>query len=380
MNIESKKRFLFFEDARITKNSTMISSFPNYRYTDFVFYDNIKKKFGEIIKDVCALANSQGGTIYIGVNNSYRCIGVVAESGEEWLENILKLSRIIFNTIHTIEMKKIKYSIKNYIVQLNNVETYMAEIIVAHSQETCILNSFGNISCFERKDYMTITKPISEDVIRKIFLSPSDEIQYASKDVGDYYDGEESNTLEFKLSFNFLKDKFGIQKYISSFGNTQGGTLVVGVCNNGKISGILIEDSEKWDSLKCDILRNKNKINNIEFLTNINIEKIPLKKKNHYVVCIHIPKNTSDSPILAKDIDGFWNKWVRVDSHSVREDRLTLYSKMDISTIEKKCNNAETMYKQIAKENEILKENYPKNNLKLYLLGVAAAFLLISLK
>jgi len=160
----------------------------------------------------------------------------------------------------------------------------------------------------------------------------------------------------------------------------QGGTLVVGVCNNGKISGILIEDSEKWDSLKCDILRNKNKINNIEFLTNINIEKIPLKKKNHYVVCIHIPKNTSDSPILAKDIDGFWNKWVRVDSHSVREDRLTLYSKMDISTIEKKCNNAETMYKQIAKENEILKENYPKNNLKLYLLGVAAAFLLISLK
>lgn len=320
MNIENKKNFLFFEKSKIMKNSTINSAFPESKTSEYIVYDNTFNKFNQIIKDICALANSEGGIIYIGINNANRIIGAYSKTKEDWLDNILKLSRVIYNTIYTFDIKRLKCKIRNYIVVLNETETYVSEIIVPKIEKQCFINSFGTTSYYRRQDGKTNSFPLSEEVILRI-TTDYDENLNPRRDIGDYYDGEEGEKLEFKSTIDFMKGEKGIGKYFSSFGNTDGGLLIIGVKDDREIIGVKIENSQQWDAIKLDVLSCHYSINNVDFLKLIKVKKVPLKTLNYYLITIQIPKNPFPGPILVKEKDGSWNKWIRVMSSSIKGDR-----------------------------------------------------------
>lgn len=345
-----KKKFLSFEEIKINKFNTLSAVFPENSEKDIIVYDTIYNKYGNIIHDICALANSDGGKIYIGVNQIQKCIGISMKTRDEWLENILKLSRVLYNTIHTFEMKRIKYYIRNYIVEYNNHESFITEIEVPRSDEQCLVNSFGNISYYGRKEGQTISLPITEDILHKVFMD--DEHRNAKYDIGDKFDGEEGEKMEFKPSFKFLKSMDGIGKYLSSFGNTNGGKIIIGVGDDKKILGILIEDSQHWDRIKQNLLMNKNCIKPVEYLTQIRVKRVPLRRKNHFIVNIYIPKSNFEEPIIVRDLEGGWNQWSRVLSSSIKIDKQILYTKAEMNEMEKKCISSEKKYKKLLKDYE----------------------------
>lgn len=320
MNIENKKNFLFFEKTKILKNSTINSVFPDSKNIDFTLYENTFNKYNNIIKDICAMANSEGGIVYIGVNNVNRIIGAYAKTKEEWLDNILKLSRVIYNTIYTFDIKHIKCKFRNHIVIMNEVETYVSEIIIPKIEKKCLINSFGNTSFYSRIDKQTISQPLNEEIILRINRD-YDANMNPRRDIGDYYDGEEGERLEFKSTIDFMKGEKGIGKYFSSFGNTNGGQIIIGVKDDREIIGVKIENSQQWDAIKLDILSGHYSINNVDYLKLIKVKKIPLKTLHYYLVNIHLPKNPYPGPILVKEKDGSWNKWIRVMSSSIKGDR-----------------------------------------------------------
>jgi len=350
VNIQDKHRFLTFENVRISKNIPLNSVFPNSKNLETIIYENIYNRYTFIIKDVCALANSNGGVIYVGVNSMYRCIGGSSKTADDWLENILKLSRILYNTIHTFEMSRIKYYIKNYIVEINGVESYLTEIQVPKADEQCLVNSYGNISYYIRKENSTVSIPIDEDVIQRILM---DENHVDQKyDIGDLYEEEEGEKMEFKSSLKFLKSNDGIGKYYSSFGNKKGGKIAIGIGDDRKITGVLIKDPQEWDRIKQSVIINRNHIKPAEFLNNIRIWKIPLRRKLHFIVIVDIPPNTANEPILVKDAEGIWNQWTRAISCSIKVEKQFLYSKNDMSELKKKYINSETQLQKMRKEIE----------------------------
>lgn len=343
---------------KIQKNSTLNSVFPDSKNIDFAIYDGVFNKFGNIIKDVCALANSEGGVIYIGVNPAYRCIGVTQRSSGDWLDNILKLSRVIYSTICMSNYQKIRYVIKNYIVLMNGSETYISEIIVQKALEKCILNSYGNISYYERINRQTVSLPIDEDLINNFLLF----------DIGDIYNAEEGETIEFKSTFYFLNTMDGIGKYISSFANNKGGSLLIGIDDARTIVGVKIDTCQDWDKIKRDILWVEvtkgngssfysEVVNNVEFLSQLKINKIPLKTKNYYLVKIDVPQHVGPEPILGMDKGGNWTKWVRVLSSSIKDERYELYTKNFYS-------NLKNQNFQLKKQNQTLISNMRKDGVK----------------
>jgi len=359
---KTKRDFMIFDDLKIQKNSSLLSVFPEIRDTEIITYDSLFNKSLNVVKDVCALSNTEGGFLFIGVNVANRCVGSSYQTREAFLDHMLKLSRFIWTTTQTLESKKLKYSFKNFIVTIegNSIESYLSQITIEKCPEKCVINSYNNISCYIRVQGETIPQAVCEEVLKRFIVKESpvekDDHSVATLDIGDSFNGEENETMEFKQSFCFLKSKEGIGKYFSSFGNSDGGTLMVGICDEGKVVGVKIENQQEWDTIKCDILRLQHHINNVDFLSSIRIEKIALKRKNFFLVKIDIPKNTGPDPILVRDKLGVWNKWKRVLSCSVNDDRTLFYTKNEFVEMEKNYLFAQTRYEQVLREYELLKE------------------------
>ena len=354
---KTKNTFLSFDELRIQKNSLLEIVFPEILDSDYVVYDTLFKNLN-ILKDVCALANSNGGSVFIGVKNN-KCQGVICANRQSWLDHMIKISRFMWTTLHTVDNKKIKYSIKNFVVYTEGspIECFMSQIVIKKSPEQCLINSYNAISSYIRQEGQTIDMPLSEEIMLKTVVT--DEHSTAEIDVGDVYGGEEGEMLEFKPSLCFLKTKEGIGKYFSSFGNTNGGEIIIGVNDEGKICGIKIENNQEWDSIKQDVLRLQHHINNVDFLSQIKMDRIPLKKKYHFLVKIIIPKNTDSEPILVRDKQGVWNKWKRVLSCSINDDRTSLYTSTEYAEMQNNYLIEKTKYEQTLKEFEQLKY---KNN------------------
>lgn len=314
-----KKEFMSFEEAKIIKNCPMWGVFPTSKTNDTICYDIIVNKFQNIVKDVCALANSNGGSIFLGINTANRCIGISDQSREHFLEKILKLSRFIFSTVSTASSRKPLYTIKNYIVivESSQQESFISEIIVEKISEQCVVNFFNVFSSFQRVNNETVTLTMCEE-LTKVFYEQNENAT-ATIDIGEKY--PEDQPIEFKVTLGFLKAKEeGMAKYTSCFANTEGGAIVIGASDTGIVHGIHIENQPEWEKIRCEILRSGNHINNVDFISKIILEKIPLKKKNFFLIKINIPKNTDSTPILTRDRHGNWFKWRKEQNVFVKEE------------------------------------------------------------
>ena len=170
------------------------------------------------------------------------------------------------------------------------------------------------------------------------------EITY---NVGDDICIEESDTVEFKESFSFLKGQDGIEKYFSSFGNTKGGSLYVGVSDIGKIVGVKVKDTTSWDKIQRDILSNQSSISDPEFLSKINVSRIPLKKADMYVIKIEIPKNDKTESLMVKDKNNVWNSWIRSLTCSIKNDRTILHTSTEYLKVENQLTVANSQLEKL---------------------------------
>lgn len=382
MITDNMRKHAHLEEILAPRGFLIEEVFPEIKNKDIITYDRCYNKFQFILRDICALANSSGGSIFIGVNNNHKCYGIQMKSADDWIEIMLSLSQIVHNTVKTTDDVPIKCIYKYYFICYENKTTYFAEIIVSKTNEMYILDSHDKISYHERRDGSTIILPLNEKMMLKL-----NEKSKIKLDIGDTYDGEENEKMEFKTSLSFIKESpDGIGKYISSFGNTNGGTVVVGVSDNGKIVGVRIDDYQEWEQIRQDIVRVKDPINDIDFLKKLKVERIQLKTKNYYLINIVIPKNTKKEPIRIRDKNGLWNKWVRVLSSSVRDTKEKLYSCSEYDKLDLKYAQAQSNFIQQSQEIELMRNNYsllkdlfnPK--MMMSSLAIASALTLIVLK
>ena len=111
-----------------------------------------------------------------------------------------------------------------------------------------------------------------------------------------------------KQDFKFeISDSRKIAKSLSAFSNTDGGRLLIGVKDNGAIAGVRSDEEfymiEAAAQLYCKP----------EILFSTKQWKVDGKA----VLEIIIPKNEEQKPILAKDIDGKWLPYIRVDDKNI---------------------------------------------------------------
>lgn len=315
-----------------------------------IVYECPFNNFTYIVDDVAALSNSGGGSIWIGIKAG-RCIGCSVASRKVWLDIMSKLRNIIYGTIVNEENRQLKFDLTNYVITSPSAETYMASITVKNSTVRQFVCTFGMVKLFGREQNKTVELVPTEreilslrDILDKFKAHNDSEIKQ-----GDVFAGEESEVMEFKLSFSFLKE---IGKYFSSFGNSHGGQIIVGVTDKGIVKGVKIPTQKDWDEIKLSILKQQYMINNVQFLSQVKIEKIPIRKKYWYLVKIIIPK--SEETILVRDKGGVWNKWVRVLSSSVKDDRTIMFTQKEYQEMEARFTLAEAQRKQSEQTNKRL--------------------------
>ena len=258
------------------------------------------ERFKDILECVQQLQREEGGVIWVGVEDG-RCVGCRMSSQQSWVMLMEKLDNFLKITERNSQITYKHYQIGD--------DYYATKMEVAVST--------------------TIEKELTE---RR-------------------YSKEEDEHLELKLSFNFLQTKDGIAKYISAFANTNGGKIVVGVADDGKIIGMDMRNQSEWDKIKLSIVNTRYKLTDKMIVSEINMERFVLPNKK-YVAEITIPKHKGDD-IYAKDNDGNWNKWVRVQSSCMKVDQMVLQSKSKISQLEKK-------YMELNENYEIIFEKYKK--------------------
>ena len=116
--------------------------------------------------------------------------------------------------------------------------------------------------------------------------------------------GGESETLDFKQT---ISDASKIAKTLVAFANCKGGTLLIGVRDNGSISGIRSED-EKYMLELAGTFYCEPKIN-------VTYTEYELDKKT--VIEAHIPAGI-EKPYYAKDHEGKWWVYHRVKDQSLQ--------------------------------------------------------------
>lgn len=346
-----------FENKKIECNIPL-KNFINI--PDPICYPDTNDNFNNIINDICGLLNSEkrGGIIIIGVNEGGFCVGCKYQN-TKWAELMVKLSKLMFAIIVSNNNEKFTYNIRMYPMNLENKCKFMSIITVSGKNATYFVNNNGDISSYIRKDGKTIVNEMDDEMLEKVRVMYLFSVEHIKKenDIGDKYAGEESEELEFKLSINgLMKGKDGIGKYFSSFGNTKGGKLVIGVRDDGIIDGVRIENSEEWDRILRRLLNQQQSINNLDFLKSIRVNRVPLNRKFMYLLEVIIPKNEG-LPILVRDGDGIWNKWVRVLSSSLKDDRQILYTQKDYQDMQNKHIISEAAKNKLERENIILKKS-----------------------
>jgi len=345
-----KKIKIVFSDEKINRN------FPLTKLTDkkdVIIYDMIYNKFNDITNDICGLLNYGGGELYIGVNNGGYCIGVITRK-EVWQDIMHKFAKFMYSNIVNIRNTKFLYEIKIYEVIDNSRTSFMSKITVAPLDKNYFVSFQDNIEFYSRIDGKTVKDDMTEEQRKEMdeLMELQSEFNGAKISKGSLYNGEECEELEFKLSFtSLLKSKDGIGKYIGGFGNSKGGKLVIGVNDKGIIEGVKIDN---WDKIQRDILGQQYCINNVDFLKKIEIKRIPIDRKFYYLVEIYIPKN--EDVILVKDGNGCWNKWVRVMSSCIKDDRQILFTQKQFSELEKKIALTEACKFKLERENTTLRK------------------------
>ena len=346
-----KKIKIVFSDEKINRN------FPLTKLTDkkdVIIYDMIYNKFNDITNDICGLLNYGGGELYIGVNNGGFCIGVNTRK-EVWQDVMHKFAKFMYSNILNVRNTKFFYEIKIYEVIDNSKTSFMSKITVAPMDKNYFVSFQENITFYVWKDGKTVENDMMEEQRKEMdeLMELQNEFNGTKISKGSLYNGEESEELEFKLSFtSLLKSKDGIGKYIGGFGNSNGGKLVIGVNDKGIIEGVKIDN---WDKIQRDILGQQYCINNVDFLKKIEIKRISIDKI-YYLVEIYIPKNEDGDVILVKDGNGCWNKWVRVMSSCIKDDRQILFTQRQYSELERRCALTEACKSKLERENTTLKK------------------------
>jgi predicted HTH transcriptional regulator len=124
----------------------------------------------------------------------------------------------------------------------------------------------------------------------------------------------EHQTLDFKYQIN---DAAKIARSISSFSNTSGGRLLIGVKDNGKIAGIRSEEEyfmiETAAQLFCK--------------PSVDFDAIPHIQNGKHVLEVIIPYGETIKPVLAPDTTGKMQAYIRLNdmNHIADDIQLTVW-------------------------------------------------------
>lgn len=145
----------------------------------------------------------------------------------------------------------------------------------------------------------------------------------------------ESETLDFKKTISSASK---IAKTMSAFSNHKGGTLLVGVNDNGTISGVRSEDERYMLDLAASFFCKPE----------IKLELIEWEFGNKTVIECKIPEGV-DKPYYAKDETGKWWVHIRV------KDKSLLASKVVVDVLKRSVQQQNTLIKYSKHEESLLR-------------------------
>ena len=150
----------------------------------------------------------------------------------------------------------------------------------------------------------------------------------------------EGDQLDFKRE---ISSSIRIAKSLSAFANHKGGTLLVGVNDNGTIAGVKVEE-EKFMLEQAAVFFCKPEIE-------IEIKEWQLQGK--IILEVKIPQG-KDKPYSAKDETGKWWVYIRVADESL------LASKVVVDVLRRQGSGERTLIQYTSKEKALL--DYLKDN------------------
>lgn len=144
----------------------------------------------------------------------------------------------------------------------------------------------------------------------------------------------ESDTLDFKKTISSASK---IAKTMSAFANHKGGRLLVGVNDNGTISGVRSEDEKYMLDLAAQFYCKPE----------IKLELIEWELGDKSVIECIVPEG-QDKPYYAKDEEGKWWVHIRV------KDKSLLASKVVVDVLKRSTNKTDTFIKYTKHEEGLL--------------------------
>jgi len=332
---------LEFEKKVIPRGIKLFSAFPEVSGKAY-YVNNDKKlpntidKMCDIFFAICRLANSEendGGIIFLGVNKTLSCLGYPSNTlygvdSKIWLNSIQELEKsfekhvfVISKLTNELSPNQIKIRFINYLTKDNSENNaFLTAIAVEKSENQCVVAFGEKLFSYSLKNGSIVDLPIDEIIVKRF---------NAKFDIGKLFNEEEGEMIEFKETSQAVKVSGGYGKYISSFANTFGGTLYIGIKDDRIISGIQICSDKVWDTNKLTIFNSVvQKINNSEYLSKVIISRIALKTLNYYVIKIEIPKNTYPEPIKVLEKEQ-WVKYIRIGSLTTKDSNDAVPKKED---------------------------------------------------
>lgn len=150
----------------------------------------------------------------------------------------------------------------------------------------------------------------------------------------------EGDQLDFKRE---ISSSIRIAKSLAAFANHKGGTLLVGVNDNGTIAGVKVEE-EKFMLEQAAVFFCK---------PEIEIEIMEWQLQGKIIVEVKIPQG-KDKPYSAKDETGKWWVYIRVADESL------LASKVVVDVLRRQGSGERTLIQYTSKEKALL--DYLKDN------------------
>lgn len=120
-----------------------------------------------------------------------------------------------------------------------------------------------------------------------------------SKYIYDLIEQGEHQQLDFKFA---ISDSKKIAKTLSAFANTDGGKLLIGVKDNGKVAGVRSEEEYHMIEAAAELYCKPE----VTFTS----KSWPVNGRT--VLEIDIPMHHEKRPVLAKNEDGKWDAYIRV--------------------------------------------------------------------
>ena len=120
----------------------------------------------------------------------------------------------------------------------------------------------------------------------------------------------ENQQLDFKYE---ISDAKKMAKTFSAFANTKGGKLLIGVKDNGKISGVSSEEEAYMAESAAHIF--------CKPAVNFSLKKWTVEGKN--ILEVQIP-SSRQKPHFAKDDKGNWIAYVRVGDQNIKANRILI--------------------------------------------------------